>query len=188
MWEYKYLVRYFMDFSDRRSNVTIISVFLVIIANWAWASTGTDGVVTRLKANDLKVVQAGEMIYQKHCAACHGAQLEGQPNWRVRGTDGRLPAPPHDATGHTWHHADDLLFEITKYGAAVVIDDPGYQTNMPSYAGILSDTDIVAVLSFIKNTWPEEERQWQDEVNRQLIGDDSMLEGDGKSILDKLFK
>ena len=27
-----------------------------------------------------------------------------------------LPAPPHNETGHTWHHPDEMLFAITKYG------------------------------------------------------------------------
>ncbi len=36
----------------------------------------------------------GRGVYQTHCAACHGADLEGQPNWRQRGADGLLPAPP----------------------------------------------------------------------------------------------
>lgn len=181
-------IQYQIAIPDQRTIAKLVSIVLIIISTAAWASTGTDGVVTRLKADDLRVVQAGEVIYQANCASCHGAQLEGQPNWRVRDADGRLPAPPHDANGHTWHHDDDLLFEITKYGAAVVINDPDYQTNMPAYKGILDDNEIVAVLSFIKNTWPDEERQWQDDMNRQLGEDDSLLENDGKSILEKLFK
>lgn len=152
-----------------------------------WASTGTDGVLTQLQADDLRVVQAGEQIYLAQCAACHGEALEGQANWRTRDPDGFLPAPPHDASGHTWHHADDLLFEITKYGAAVVIDDADYRSNMPIYKGILTDDEIVAVLSFIKNTWPEEERQWQEEVNSNATGA-RLPDSTGSSSLDKLLK
>jgi mono/diheme cytochrome c family protein len=121
--------------------------------------------LTTLKADDLQVVAAGELIYQAQCAACHGVQLEGQANWRQRDQAGMLPAPPHDASGHTWHHADDLLFEITKYGPAVVINDPDYRSNMPVFDKLLSDADIIAVLSYIKNSWPEEQRGWQEEVN-----------------------
>ena len=33
---------------------------------------------------------------------------------------------------------------------------PGYETDMPAYKGILSDTDIWAVLSFIESTWSPE--------------------------------
>ena len=122
------------------------------------ASEGIDGVRTSLKADDLAVVQAGETVYQAQCASCHGVELQGQPEWRIRDEDGLLPAPPHDETGHTWHHADDLLFEITKFGPGAVIGDAGYKTMMPAYKDVLTDDDIVAVLSFIKHSWPEDER------------------------------
>lgn len=153
-----------------------------------WASEGTDGVRTVLKADDLVVVQAGEKIYQAQCASCHGRYLEGQPDWRTRDANGFLPAPPHDATGHTWHHADDLLFEITKYGPSVVINDDSYKTVMPAYQNILSDEDIVAVLSFIKNTWPEEQRSWQEEVNGTSQDRFKANSEKKPSLLDKLLK
>ncbi|MFT6877602.1 MAG: mono/diheme cytochrome c family protein [Granulosicoccus sp.] len=163
------------------------AVGLVLIASSVLASTGTDGVQTILLADDLAVVANGEKIYQARCAACHGVQLDGQPNWRQRNAQGLLPAPPHDASGHTWHHADDLLFEITKYGPGVVIADTDYRSDMPVYADILSDEDIVAVLSFIKNTWPDNERQWQEEVNGTQI-DSQLPKNKGSTLLDRLLK
>ena len=126
---------------------------------------GTDGVDTVLQADDLAVVARGEEVYNLQCAACHGAMLEGQMDWRQRDAEGYLPAPPHDETGHTWHHRDDLLFEITKYGASVVIGDKDYNTRLPVYEGLIPDSDIVAVLSYIKSRWPEEERQYQEALN-----------------------
>lgn len=146
-----------------------------------------DGIRITLKANDLVVVQAGEKIYQTHCAACHGANLEGQPDWKTRDDNGFLPAPPHDATGHTWHHADDLLFEITKYGVNAVINDASYKSIMPVYKDILNDEEIIAVLSFIKHSWPEKERSWQEEVNGNQEG--FMVSPKKKStLLEKLTK
>ena len=129
-----------------------LAMCLHIVASSAIASNGTDGVLTALEPDNLPLVARGEQIYNANCASCHGKQLEGQPDWRQRDGAGYLPAPPHDASGHTWHHADDTLFEITKYGPGVVISDTTYQSRMPAYASILSDEDIVAVLSFIKNT------------------------------------
>ena len=41
-----------------------------------------------------------------------------------------------------------------------------YQTDMPTYEGVLSDDDIIAVLSFIKSTWPADVRDRHDEMNR----------------------
>lgn len=135
------------------------------ILSVAHADEGTDGIRTELKANSLAIVLSGEGIYQTQCAACHGVNLEGQPNWRKRDSNGLLPAPPHDETGHTWHHDDDLLFEIVKYGTATVIGDDSYRSQMPVYQHILSDEEIVAVLSYIKHSWPEEQRLWQEEIN-----------------------
>lgn len=166
---------------------TVVALSLFAISACASADTGTDGVLTTLKADDLKVVAAGELVYQARCAACHGVEMEGQPNWRQRDDAGMLPAPPHDASGHTWHHADDLLFEITKYGAAVVINDPDYQSNMPVYENVLSDEEIIAVLSYIKNSWPEEQRSWQDEVNGTR-DDGFITTPKNPSLLDKLLK
>ena len=61
-------------------------------------------------------VDAGRVVYEAHCASCHGEKLEGQPNWRDRLPNGRLPAPPHDDSGHTWHHPFEVLFAITRNG------------------------------------------------------------------------
>ncbi len=118
-----------------------------------------------LTPDDPKVVRRGMEVYTVQCAACHGAQLEGQPDWRRRGADDRLPAPPHDASGHTWHHPDEMLITITKHGPAALLSTP-YESNMPAYAAVLSDADIHAVLSYIKSTWPEEIRRYQDNINR----------------------
>ena len=121
----------------------------------------------RLRPDDPQVLRVGARIYAQQCAACHGAKGEGQPDWRDRGPDGLLPAPPHDASGHTWHHPDEQLFAITKQGLARLINQPDYRTAMPAYDGVLSDDEIVAVLSWIKAQWPPEVRQRHDEINVQ---------------------
>ena len=89
--------------------------------------------------------------------------LEGQPNWRVRKANGRLPAPPHDETGHTWHHDDRTLFLLTKYGLARLTGQ-AVETDMPAYDGVLSDREILAVLAYIKSRWPENVRRRQAEI------------------------
>ena len=129
-------------------------------------SAETDRVV--LRDNDSAIVALGANVYEANCASCHGADLEGQANWRSPGEDGRLPAPPHDETGHTWHHDGDTLFQLTKYGVSALINDANYASNMPIYDGVLSDEEIIAVLSYIKSTWPEEIRAQHIEMeNRQ---------------------
>ena len=118
-----------------------------------------------LRPDDKKVVEAGSGLYQQNCASCHGARLEGQPNWRTRLDNGRLPAPPHDETGHTWHHGEELLFRITRLGSAAVAGSD-YETDMQGFADQMSDGEILAVLSYIKSTWPAYIRKQHDSISR----------------------
>ena len=99
----------------------------------------------------------GQKIYAQHCAACHGARLEGQPNWQRRLPNGRLPAPPHDESGHTWHHPDEVLFAITKHGMVPPYAPAGYQSDMPGFGGVLSDDEIRAALAYIASHWTSRE-------------------------------
>ena len=109
-------------------------------------------------------VALGRTVYERECARCHGAKLEGQPDWQVRLPSGRLPAPPHDPTGHTWHHPDRQLFQITKDGLSAVV--PGYESDMPAYGAVLSDAEIWAVIAYIKSTWPREIRDRQQRLGQ----------------------
>lgn len=96
--------------------------------------------------------------YQEYCASCHGVNLEGQPNWRDFKEDGSLPAPPHDETGHTWHHDTKMLFEYTKFGGQKTLEAVGvtdYKSGMPAYEDLLTDEEIWEILSFIRSTWPK---------------------------------
>jgi mono/diheme cytochrome c family protein len=138
-------------------------IAVVVTMNWP-AKTRADRL---LRPEDARFLVLGQKVYAAQCAACHGQRLEGQPNWRERGADGRLPAPPHDASGHTWHHPDELLFRITKYGVAKAANLKNYESAMPAYEDRLSDEEIVAVLSWIKSTWPPEIRARADHINAE---------------------
>lgn len=71
-----------------------------------------------------------------------------------------MPAPPHDVTGHTWHHSERDLFNLTKLGVAAVVGN-GYESDMPAFGGKLSDDEIKAVLDYIKSTWPKRAQVFQ---------------------------
>ena len=103
-------------------------------------------------------LENGYRNYQEYCASCHGVNLEGQANWRSRNQDGTLPAPPHDETGHTWHHETEMLFEYTKLGGQVTLEAVGvknFTSGMPAFGDVLTDEQIWEVLSFIRSTWPQ---------------------------------
>ncbi len=119
-----------------------------------------------LLPEDERFVALGKVIYDATCASCHGVDLEGEANWKQRKESGRLPAPPHDETGHTWHHPERQLFEITKFGLQYFAGD-SYETDMPAYGKTLTDAEIIAVLSYIKSRWPSDIRARHDAMSRQ---------------------
>ena len=130
-------------------------IFAVVAAAFATTSQAQD--------IDPATILLGQQLYATNCAACHGANLQGQPDWKHRLANGRMPAPPHDVTGHTWHHSDRDLFNLTKLGVAAVMGD-GYESDMPAFGDKLSDDDIKAVLGYIKSTWPVRAQQSQAKI------------------------
>jgi mono/diheme cytochrome c family protein len=113
-------------------------------------------------------VARGKPVYDRLCGSCHGMRLEGQPNWQEKLPSGRMPAPPHDASGHTWHHPDSVLFGITKHGLVPgKYAPPKYESDMPGFGGVLSDDEIWAVLAYIKSSWPADIRKAQLDMTRE---------------------
>ena len=106
---------------------------------------------------DPERIAQGQELYAEYCAECHGADGEGQPDWKTPNEDGSFKPPPHDSSGHTWHHDDDLLLDIIANGS----DFP--QTQMPAFGDKLSDEEILAIIDYMKSWWGSEERafQWQ---------------------------
>ena len=102
-------------------------------------------------------VEEGRVLYVENCASCHGVNLEGQPNWRSKGDDGRLPAPPHNERGHTWHHGDGLLFSYTKLGGKAALAELGmdFDSGMPGFGETLSEAEIWGIIDYMKSTWSE---------------------------------
>jgi mono/diheme cytochrome c family protein len=114
---------------------------------------GAPGGDSRADARNPDIVELGAKVYAAQCASCHGAKLEGQADWRKRLPNGRLPAPPHDESGHTWHHPDYVLFAITRNGMVPPYAPKDYASDMPAFAGKISDAEIWAVLAYVKSHW-----------------------------------
>ncbi|HRJ44156.1 MAG: cytochrome c [Caldilineaceae bacterium] len=110
---------------------------------------------------DPQQLEVGKAVYTAHCAACHGSQGEGEANWKVPDVNGVYPAPPHNGTGHTWHHADALLLQVLREGSGVP------NSKMPVYRDILSEGEMEAALAYIKTFWGADEVAFQRQLNEQ---------------------
>jgi mono/diheme cytochrome c family protein len=129
---------------------------------WLWMAALLAGCNSAEPEN----IELGKKVYVQECASCHGLKLEGQPDWRQKLANGRMPAPPHDDSGHTWHHPDDVLFGITKHGLVPPYAPAGYASDMPAFAGKLSDAEIRAVLAYIASHWSPEVKKARAEMLR----------------------
>ena len=149
--------------------VPVVAAALVLSACVSSSGTGTApaspldqgrggaGQVPNAPQLDAARVAEGEAIYGQYCSSCHGADLSGDPGWKTRNADGSFRPPPHDNSGHTWHHSDGLLLALTRDGSGLP------ESRMPRFGNALTDDEIGAVFEFLKSTWGPEERafQWQ---------------------------
>lgn len=138
---------------ELRNSAAVAAAALVLAGCDAGSTPGDD---PRANQGDPAKVALGAKLYAQNCVACHGVKLEGQPDWRTRFPNGRLPAPPHDDSGHTWHHPDDVLFGITKRGLVPPYAPRDYPSDMPAFGAKLTDEEIWAVLAYIKTHWTNE--------------------------------
>ena len=135
--------------------------FLVALAGLsiaAWLSLGCSGAEPEPQSEpssvaSVEVSRTGQQIFAATCAACHGANGEGADNWKVRDEDGRLPPPPLNGDGHTWHHSDAVLYGIVSEGGLGI----GSGSNMPAFKDELTHEEIIAVLEYVKTLWEGKE-------------------------------
>ncbi len=133
---------------------------------WRTPATGrpvviNDTAVPPVPTLDPAQIARGATLYAQDCASCHGAKLEGQPSWKERLPDGSLPAPPHDDSGHTWHHSDGVLRDIIARGGQAVYGSVGSPASMPAFGGTLNEADTAAILEFLKSRWGRDQRENQ---------------------------
>ena len=115
---------------------------------------------------DPQQIAVGRRVYQVQCASCHGSRGEGAPDWQRPDGQGEMPAPPHDREGHTWKHADGMLYRIVRDGWR----DPFNKTErltMPAFGQTLPPEEIQAVIDYLKTLWAPEQRRFQEEESRR---------------------
>jgi len=96
------------------------------------------------RSADLDVFKRGERLYGQHCAACHGDQGEGVPGIYAALAGNRavtLSAP------------NNLVQVIRQGGFAPSTPGNPRPFGMPPFKQVLSNEDIAAVATFIRQSW-----------------------------------
>lgn len=139
--------------------ITVVVLAVILLDNKG--ESGNPVVINQTAVPPVPALRAdkvakGEVLYAQYCAECHGADLKGSPTWKEPLADRSLPPPPHDDSGHTWHHPDRQLIEIIQNGG-----DPNYNSKMPAFGDRLSEDEVVSILEFLKSKWSVETREFQ---------------------------
>lgn len=121
---------------------------VLILAGAVLAMRPADGGQATAVLAPPEVLAQGEAIFTETCAACHGAEGEGNVG------------PALNGSMHAWHHVDSQLRSVIRDGIE--------GTAMVGHKDHLSDEEIDAVISYIKVWWTPEQRRMQ------LTGDHPM--------------
>lgn len=138
----------------------LLLLLMTLLTACGSRTTAAESATPPLPTLDSVQVERGRTLYVQQCAACHGTRAEGAPGWPTPVADGLPPAPPHDDSGHTWHHADRVLDETIHMGMGDPLR-PTTPLRMPAFGDQLSDADTRAIIAYFKSLWTEEHRQYQ---------------------------
>jgi len=106
-------------------------------------------------------VEAGAVLYQAHCAVCHGADGSATAEWRTPDPAGNYPPPPLNGTAHAWHHPLEVLSDTIAEGGAP------FGGVMPGFGALLGESDRLAIIAWFQSLWSDEiYRRWED-IDRQ---------------------
>jgi mono/diheme cytochrome c family protein len=91
-----------------------------------------------------RVLQLGKRLYDKHCVECHKA-----------GGEGSLQAyPPLAGNGATsFHPAVNAIRMVLNGGYPPSSDGNPRPFGMPPYGPLLDDTEVAAVVSYVRSSW-----------------------------------
>ena len=99
---------------------------------------------------DFLQMKRGGQLFQQYCAACHGKNAEGAPNWQQRDKHGKFPAPALNGTAHAWHHPGKVLIDVIQNGTQRI------GGNMPPWKDRLTETQIRDIIAWFQSKWSDE--------------------------------
>ena len=129
-------------------------VLALVAAGVAPPASGQTATAPDRATTDPRVVAAGQRLFRRNCAVCHGWNAEGTvADWSQPGADGKMPPPPLNGTAHAWHHPYSGLRLAIREGTIRI------GGNMPPWKDKLNDAQISAIIHYMISLWPEEAYQ-----------------------------
>lgn len=95
-------------------------------------------------------IDAGQRLFERDCATCHGLKAEGTLEWKQKLPDGSYPPPPLNGAAHAWHHSISVLMRT--------IDNGGIPLGgkMPGFKGKFSDKEKLELISYFQSYWSDD--------------------------------
>lgn len=94
-------------------------------------------------------IASGALLFQEHCAQCHGPEAQGHPDWQRAKKEGYVAAPPLDGTGPAAQRSQAELVAVIKNGVKYKGEPV-----MPAWKGRVSDEQIEDVIIWFQALWP----------------------------------
>jgi cbb3-type cytochrome c oxidase subunit III len=93
-------------------------------------------------ASDAESIEAGRLLYKRHCASCHGPNAKGDGGMALSG------GTPSDLTDETWDYGstDGEIFTSIREGVSA---------DMLAYKEKLNDKQIWQVVNFLRSLGPK---------------------------------
>ena len=147
------------------SHTNYMRIFFFIIITLLYSKVALSHSHYPITRDSIEAIKKGKILYNQYCVSCHQANLAGATNWQGLDEDGHRKAPPLNGTGHTWHHTDELLHRMIKYGFAKLIKN--YEGKMMGFGDEISDEGIDNILSYIKSYLKDDIYEYHLEMSKQ---------------------
>ena len=117
---------------------------LAAIADYLKSLPGSGTTAPKVVAASDSQMQRGAQVYEHNCMACHNVAGEG-----ISG----MVTGFADNPGTRTPSGSNLIATVLKGGKAVATEHNVTGAGMPSFDWKLSDADIAAVLTYVRNSW-----------------------------------
>jgi nitrite reductase (NO-forming) len=87
---------------------------------------------------------AGAAVFASNCSSCHGADGQGVPN----------AFPPLAKNGYVTGDPKKVIHTVVNgLSGAITVNGKTYSGGMPPFKGTLTNTQIAAVITYIRSSW-----------------------------------